>query len=87
MKNILLNTEKMVKTNIFSLTLSKQKYIMKLLKNSGFQYGASIAKEYPFCDFLIAFALQKPQKTFWDNPKPLEKYGGKICRTGQEMYK
>lgn len=60
---------------------------MKLLKNSGFLLGASTAKEYPFCDFLIAVALQKPQKTFWDNPKPLKKYGGNICRTGQEIYK
>ncbi len=46
---------------------------MKLLKNSGFLLGASTAKEYPFCYFLIAFALQKSQKIFWDNPKPLEK--------------
>lgn len=37
---------------------------------------ASKAKEYPFGDFLIANALQTPQKIYWEHiPNPDEKRG------------
>lgn len=49
--------------------------------------GASTATEYPFGDFMFAYAVHRQQKYFGNISQTQIKNGGNICKTEQEIYK